>query len=515
MGAPALPIEESRAATGAPTKLRVLEIRPGDRATSVLTDAGTAIVLPKLVGAQVRKGDELTVAQQAQSGPGSSEILIRKPNLKRSDIYRARTGHATQPKPDRRGELFVRAGVIETNLGIAAIHIPCHVVRDYFFAANRKLPWSGQEPLYRFLRLTRDATFEELRLGFRIRRMELKQAHASKADFAALDRAYNLLADPPLRAVYNELLIKPDAPVPFPYSGFGSLLVEGATEGDTFFARQILAFLPERRHRTFAFPLRRLDFFSDHAILRDSRRKLEVLIDHQLLPLKWDQSWSQWRHLISANIEISADFVRTGKHRKRGAEWHFEDWQIALPSTTEITVPAEVHESILKARTAQSRFGRYFDEIDRLRWHVQQIPTECDELRRRCWGYGLPGDFDVKQITWRPDYDQYYYDELSRRARTVYLFREEYIFDLERCVVVELPQAGHATYVFAKPSRLQEFVWQYAKTTRQDILTNRHNVAERLRFLGRVVHGANKGEWLNALCYRTGESLNIGQPQRS
>jgi hypothetical protein len=98
------------------------------------------------------------------------------------------------------------------------------------------------------------------------------------------------------------------------------LLPEGASEGDTFFARRILAFLPERRQRTFAFPLHRPDFFSDYAIVRDSSRKLEVLIDHQLLPLKWDQTWSQWRHLISASIEISADFIRTGKYRKRDGE---------------------------------------------------------------------------------------------------------------------------------------------------------------------------------------------------
>jgi hypothetical protein len=45
------------------------------------------------------------------------------------------------------------------------------------------------------------------------------------------------------------------------------------------------------------------------------------------------------------------------------------------------------------------------------------------------------------------------------------------------------------TYLFAKPARLQEFVWQYAKTTRQEILSNRRNIGERLGFLGRVVHG--------------------------
>ena len=509
MSAPELQATESLDGTDRPIPRRALEIRHADKTTSVVCKDGTAISLPKLIGVQVEIGNELAMAQDDRSSPGRPEVLIRKPNLRRADVYHARAGYAAQPKPDRRGEMFVRVEVVASQLGVRAIHIPCHAIRDYFFAANRNLPWNCQEPLYRFLRLTRDASFEELRLGFRIRRMELKQAHASRADFATLERAYNILADPQLRAAYNELLIRPDAPVPFPYSGFGSVLVEGAEEGETFFARSILAFLPERRRRTFAFPLRKLDFFSDYAIIRDLHRKLEVLIDRQLLPLKWDQTWSQWRHLISGNIEISADFVRTGKYLKEGGEWRLVEWETALPSRTEVNVPSSADESILKARNAHSRFGRYFDEIDRLRWHVQQIPTERDELRRRCWGHGLPGDFDVIQITWRPDYDPYFYEELSKRARTMYLFREEYIFDLEKCVVVEVPQAGHATYIFAKPGRLQEFVWQYAKTTRQDILANRHNIAERLGFIGRVVHGANKAEWLKELCSRIGESPDL------
>jgi hypothetical protein len=32
--------------------------------------------------------------------------------------------------------------------------------------------------------------------------------------------------------------------------------------------------------------------------------------------------------------------------------------------------PGSVEESIRKARQMHSRYGRYFDEIDRLRWHV-------------------------------------------------------------------------------------------------------------------------------------------------
>jgi hypothetical protein len=38
----------------------------------------------------------------------------------------------------------------------------------------------------------------------------------------------------------------------------------------------------------------------------------------------------------------------------------------------------------------------------------------------------------------------------------MFLFRDEYILDLERTVAVEAPGVGHATYVFAKPSAIAE-----------------------------------------------------------
>jgi hypothetical protein len=54
-------------------------------------------------------------------------------------------------------------------------------------------------------------------------------------------------------------------------------------------------------------------------------------------------------------------------------------------------------------------------------------------------------------------------------------------------------------------------VWQYAKTTRQDIRLNRDNIAESLGFLGRVVHGKNKAEWLKELRVRIGEPPDYAQ----
>jgi hypothetical protein len=407
----------------------------------------------------------------------------------------------------------VKVEVVGGQSGIDAIHIPCSAIRDYFFAANRKASWQSQPSFYYLLHLPTDVPFKELRLGYRIRRMELLKQNASQTERAMIERAYNMLADPDLRGLYDAVRKDPTIAVPFPYSGFGALLVQGERpqDGNIFFADRILAFLPQRHRRTVPVALRKLDYFGDYAILRDHHRKIEVLIDHQLLPLRWDPTWSQWRHLITAAVEISADFIHTGRYRKRRGEWKLIEWDTALPSRTELEMPEGLEEEILKARRTHTRFGQYWKQIDRLRAHVEQIPTEKDELSRLCWKQGLPGDFDVAQITWRPDYDPYYHEQLTKRARTMFLFRDEYIFDFEKSVVVEVPQAGHATYVFAKPADVTEWVWQYAKASRQDIRLNRDNIAEALGFLGRVVHGKNRSDWLKDLRSKIGELPNYAQ----
>ena len=123
--------------------------------------------------------------------------------------------------------------------------------------------------------------------------------------------------------------------------------------------------------------------------------------------------------------------------------------------------------------------------------------------------YIFPGDFDVAQISWRADYDPFFYRQLSRRARRIYLFRDEYIFDVEKAVIVETPQLGHATYVFAKPRSMDSFLALYTKITKDDIRRNRNNAAERLGFLGRVIHGTNPRAWLKEVRHRVGEGIDF------
>lgn len=95
--------------------------------------------------------------------------------------------------------------------------------------------------------------------------MELEANHCARSEYVLLERAFNILGDPGLRACYDALLKDPEAPALFPYAGFGSLLVSGERSRDAqaFFATRIIAFLPERHRRRFHAPLRKCEFYSD------------------------------------------------------------------------------------------------------------------------------------------------------------------------------------------------------------------------------------------------------------
>ena len=129
-------------------------------------------------------------------------------------------------------------------------------------------------------------------------------------------------------------------------------------------------------------------------------------------------------------------------------------------------------------------------------------------MQKLCAGLGIPGDFDVALINWKPDYDPFYYKQLCKRARRLYLFRSEYIFDLERVVVVETPQFGHATYLFSKPASMTEFLAIYGNVTKDDLRHNRGNAAEKLGLLARLVHGNRRRPWLKDLKARLGETID-------
>jgi hypothetical protein len=140
-----------------------------------------------------------------------------------------------------------------------------------------------------------------------------------------------------------------------------------------------------------------------------------------------------------------------------------------------------------------------------MRARIEREPIEKKELDRLLGELGVPGDFDVARLTWRPGYDPFFYQQLAKRARRLYLFREEYIFDAGQ-VVVETPQLGHATYLFAKPASMEGFLALYIRTSKEDIRANRNNVGERLGFLGRIVHGVKSASVVEGAAQRIGRT---------
>ena len=504
--------EGSRPKIGRRTALRT---NPKGTKTECTFADGTSILVSNFLSFSIRTGDELLFPLEPQAANAGTEIYIRNTNTqeRRQDTFQAEIGYATQPKKDKRGNLFVSADVVGGCLGISAIHVRCEALRDYFYVGNRRGPWGRQPSLYELLRVDTNAAPAELRLAFKLRALELRTAHAPAGQLRALERAFNILAHPELRACYHALLNDPGAPALFPYGGFGSLLVFGdrSRDGRTFYASRILSFLPEQRMKRMQVPLRNCTFYEDRAGYRDARRRCEIMFDQAAMPLSWDSTWNQWKHLLGAKVSVKAAFIQAGKYQRRGEAWHLVKWETALPSRIAATLPVNIAEQINEARETHHRFGQFADAFDRIRTRTESSPLERAELQKLCAGLGIPGDFDVALITWKADYDAVYYRQLCKRARQLYLFRSEYIFDLERAVIVEIPQLGHATYLFSKPASMTEFLALYTMVTREDILQNRGNVAEKLGFLGRIIHGLKPQAWLKELKVRLGEVVDYAE----
>jgi hypothetical protein len=489
--------------------------RERNPAVCVLTNRGK-ILVSRIVAGHIMVGDEIAFPMLAEDTTGP-EIYVTKAHFSGIDrcLYQAPVGYVTHPKLDKRQQHFVSAQVQHGHLGISAIFLPCEILREYFYRLPQSDAQSKRPNLYEVLGVSSSAAPAEVRLAFKLRHLELTAAGAPHPEQVAVERAFNILGQPELRACYDTLLGDPEAPAVFPYGGFGSILVSGehSRDGQTFFAHRILMFLPENRRRRFHLPLRNCDFYADRALCRDARRQLEFWLDPALLHTIWDASWNRWKHLLGAKLEVDGTFVRSGKYRKRGGEWELVSWETALPSRLAVRLPADFPQQLETARTAYHRFGQYSRALDQIRFCLEHRAIERADLERMCSGLRIPGDFDIAQISWRPDYDPLFYRQLSSRARRIYLFRGEYIFDLEKTVIVETPQLGHATYVFAKPSSMEIFLTLYTKVTKDDIRRNRDNIGERLGFMRRLVHGTNPKGWLQELKRQVGEKAESAETE--
>src|SRR5208337_1862528 len=342
----------------------------------------TKLLLSRSLDPYVAFGDEIAFPIPAPDAAGP-EILVTKNAVAGPNryIYQAPIGYVSQPKPDKRHQHFVSAEVHRGSLGIGSIFLPCEVLREYFYRLPHTTERVDHPTLYEVLRIPASASPSELRVAFKLRDLELRTAGVRRRERVALERAFNIVGQPELRACYDALLADPEVPAIFPYGGFGSLLVAGepSLDGETFFARRILAFSPDLRRRRFRVPLRKCDFYDDRALCRDVRRKLEFWLDPAALHTLWDRTWNQWKHLLGTKIEVDGTFVQTGRYRKRSGEWDLVIWETALPSRLEVKLSADFQQQLESAKTTYHRFGQYARALDQVRLCLENRAVERGE----------------------------------------------------------------------------------------------------------------------------------------
>src|SRR5260370_34367130 len=300
---------------------------------------GSTILISPFLATHVSVGDEVSFPLATSAAHTGTEIYVGKSSStsRPRDVYQVSIGHVSKPRQDKRGEYFVIAEVLNGQLGISSIQIGAETLRDYFYVADRQGKWERQRTLYQVLQASSSASPAELRLAFKLRNLELRASRALKSECRALERAFNILAQEELRAYYDALLKDSLRPAVFTYRGFCSILVVGERfrDGDAFLTKRILAFLPEQRHRHVRAPLRRCAFYNALAYYRDLGRKLEVCLDPGVLPLVWDATWNQWKHMLGTKAELKATFVLTGKYHRNRAQCALANSETALQSRSE------------------------------------------------------------------------------------------------------------------------------------------------------------------------------------
>ncbi len=191
---------------------------------------GSTIRLSRLIAAHISPNDEVSFPVLPSSVTAATEICVKKNSLVGSArcVYQAQIGYVTQPKKDKREELFVAARVCPPTLGISSILISCKALREYFYRIPRNESPPDRRTLYDILRISSAASPAELRVGFKLCQLELRAKNDPRNERSFVERAFNILGDPELRACYDRLLKDPEAPALFPYGGFGSLLAYSA-----------------------------------------------------------------------------------------------------------------------------------------------------------------------------------------------------------------------------------------------------------------------------------------------
>src|SRR5713226_9727004 len=96
----------------------VVTTNPTGAKTECLFADSTSILVSNFVASFIRAGDELLFPLEHEAVDAGTQIYSRKtnPEERRWDVFQAEIGYATQPRKDKRKNLFVSAEVPTSHL---------------------------------------------------------------------------------------------------------------------------------------------------------------------------------------------------------------------------------------------------------------------------------------------------------------------------------------------------------------------------------------------------------------
>ena len=159
---------------------RIARVQIGANPPECILANGTTLVFPTPFASYAAAGDEVRFPITSPSAPVLTEIYVKKhlPSGRSRELYYAPIGYVTHPNRDTRKRLFVSAEVRQSGLAMSSVFLPCEVLREYFYRIPPDRESAAKPTLYEILRMPATASPAELRVGFRLRDLELRRNSA-------------------------------------------------------------------------------------------------------------------------------------------------------------------------------------------------------------------------------------------------------------------------------------------------------------------------------------------------
>lgn len=262
---------------------------------------------------------------------------------------------------------------------------------------------------------------------------------------------------------------------------FSKWKVVGKKSGKRLTVTEVLDIEPVTTLQEFEVPLSEIFYLPD-AVRIDTDQFSVVVRD---LPFESSFVFETLKHKFEGVVRVTGVFRKSGK------------WDAAAQKVVEWWIPDN----------AQSIKAKFFGDIEQIRkvyadWVEAQDYLELlEELRLRpMWNLKEAKDIhrkagisvdaeDIISKFWKRFYDRNFYDflrELAKDEENVFMTDNYFIFRINKRIVIERPEYGAATYIFADQD-IEALVVKFEVTKKLEIIRE-ETIQQEMKFKGRALH---------------------------